>query len=278
VEHAAAAGSNPNTCKHSDGSCCWKCCCGKSPSPSPPGPPPPPPAPPPAPPPRPGNLTDYCPDTAKDFKTDYGHPQRKGSGWYTKGGGRVSSLASYNLAGGFVEFDMDLTHAIGGINTNVYATYPPDGHTYCDSNRLKHGCAEFDWTENNGHCHQATTWHHNRQGHDHGGQAHQGPLHPKVHVKVSWSDDGQHSNVYIGNNHFQGEGFADVMTKYGLKIYSSQWKGWVPGYCHGSGNLQASSYRVANLTIRGRIVQGPEPTKCNTTSSSQPLTANIVFV
>lgn len=221
----------------------------------------------------PGPITDYCPDTAVDFHTDGGHPHLSGSGWSTKGAGRVKSMASYNLAGGFIEFDMDLTKAHGGINNNVYGTFPTDGHTYCDANR-KHACKEFDFTENNGHCRQATTWH--RGPHDHSGKGHVGSLDKIVHIKVTWSDDGIRSNVTVGKNHYSGEGYAPEMAKYGLKIYSSQWKGWVPGkgHCH-EGPLASSEYKVENITIRGRVVQGPEPTKCN---SSQPVAANLVFV
>lgn len=217
-------------------------------------------------------LTDYCPDTAVDFKKDYGHPQFNGSGWYTKGGGRVSSKSNFNLAGGFIEFDMDLTKAHGGINNNVYGTFPKDGHTYCDANSHKHPCKEFDFTENNGHCHQATTWH--RSGHDHGGKGHQGSLNKTVHIKVTWSDDGHKSNVSVGTHLYHGEGYADDMKKYGLKIYSSQWKGWVPGHCK-PGGYSDSIYRVENLRIRGRVVKGPVPRKC---SSSQPVAANVQSV
>lgn len=60
------------------------------------------------------------------------------------------------------------------------------------------------------------------------------------------------------------------MEKYGLVIYSSQWKGWVPGSCRGDGNLDASEFEVKNLRIVGKVVQGPEPAKC----ASQPQTSS----
>merc|ERR1712014_324055 len=109
-------GASPATCGTDDGSCCFGCCCSSSPGPSPPGP-----------------LAKYYPDPASDFSADYGSPQWSGSGWTIHGGARASSKASYNLAGGFVEFDMDLGGAHGGVNNNVYVTFPTSIGQYCDS-------------------------------------------------------------------------------------------------------------------------------------------------
>merc|ERR1712083_764894 len=52
------------------------------------------------------------------------------------------------------------------------------------------------------------------------------------------------------------------MSQYGAVFYSSQWTGWVPGSCGGDGNLGASSFSVSNVRIQGKVVQGPEPTRC----------------
>lgn len=176
----------------------------------------------------------------------------------------MSSKASFNFAGGSLEFDMDLSNAHGKVNNNFYMTFPKDGKTYCDSGGgCKHCCAEMDFTENNGHCYQATTWHSNRDGHDHGGKAHTGKLEKKVHVKASWNDDGKSLGVEIGGHKSKGEGFADVMKKYGGVLYSSQWTGWVPGSCSGDGNLGGSSFKVSNLRIQAKVVRGPEPHKCS---------------
>lgn len=183
----------------------------------------------------------------------------------------MSTKASYDLAGGYVEFDMDVSGAHGGVNNNVYATFPPNINQYCDSGGTG-GCAEYDWTENNGNCAQATTWHHNRGGNDKGGQQYVGGLSSHVHVKVTWSGDGKQSTVAVGGNTHSDEGFADVMAQHGLVMYSSQWTGWVPGHCGGDGNLGASRFSVSNLKLKGRIVQGPEPTKCGA------LTSNITIV
>jgi hypothetical protein len=245
--------ASPSSCQNDDGSCCWACCCGSSPSP---------PTPTPTPGPGPSGGATYCP-SGSDFNIDYGSPQLTSNGWSVQGGGRVSSKASFNLAGGFIEFDMDLSGAHGNVNNNFYLTFPQDGHSYCDSGgSCTSCCAEMDLTENNGNCFQATTWHTDRSGSDHDGTAETGGLSPQVHVKASWSEDGSALGVDVGGNHHSGEGFQDVMTQYGAVLYSSQWTGWVPGNCGGDGNLGASSFSVSNLKIQGKVVQGPEPTKC----------------
>merc|ERR1712039_923435 len=83
-----------------------------------------------------------------------------------------------------------------------------------------------------------------------------------VHMKASYSSDGNHVDVQIGGNHYGGNGLAGEMAQYGAVLYSSQWVGWVPGSCGGDGNLQASSFSVSNLKITGKVVQGPEPHRC----------------
>merc|ERR1711870_97605 len=166
-----------------------------------------------------------------------------------------------NLAGGFMEFDMDLSNAHGNVNNNFYLTYPRDGHTYCDSGGSCGGscCAEFDLTENNGNCFQATTWHTDRSGGDHDGKAQTGGLSSQVHIKAAWNGDGSQATVSVNGNQHSGEGFQDVMSQYGAVIYSSQWTGWVPGNCGGDGNLGASTFSVSNMRIEGKVVQGQEP-------------------
>lgn len=240
--------ASPSTCKNDDQSCCFACCCGSSPSPTPP--------------PSPGGHATYCP-TANDLNIDYGSPQLNSNGWAVHGGGRVSSKASFNFAGGFIEFDMDLSGAHGNVNNNFYLTYPQDGHSYCDSGgSCTSCCAEFDLTENNGHCFQSTTWHTDRSGGDHDGEAQTGSIGAQVHIKAAWNADGSQAGVDVGGMHHSGEGYQDVMSQYGAVFYSSQWTGWVPGSCGGDGNLGASSFSVSNLRIQGKVVQGPEPTKC----------------
>merc|ERR1712087_466006 len=101
-------------------------------------------------PPSPGSGATYCP-RGSDFNIDYGSPQLNSNGWTVHGGGRVGSKASFNLAGGFMEFDMDLSGAHGGVNNNAYITFPSRVGSYCDSGGTG-GCAELDFIENNGNC------------------------------------------------------------------------------------------------------------------------------
>merc|ERR1711904_532433 len=160
-----------------------------------------------------------------DYEDNPGRVSRAGRGWTIHGGGRVSSKASFNCAGGSVEFDMDLSRAINGVNNNVYATYPSGGSgSYCDSGRdTAVHCAENDWTENNGNCNQATTWHSPADGSDHDGHPqYQGPLSNNVHVKVTWSADGSTQHVTVGGNNYDGDGFQALMQEHGFVIYSSQ--------------------------------------------------------
>merc|ERR1712087_345190 len=231
--------ASSSTCGTDDGSCCFGCCCGSSPSPPSPGP-------------GPSGGATYC-LSANDLNVDYGTPQLNSNGWTINGGGRVSSKASFNFAGGFIEFDMDLANAHGNVNNNFYLTYPQDGHSYCDSGgSCTSCCAEFDLTENNGNCFQATTWHTDRSGGDHDGKAQTGGLSSQVHIKAAWNADGSQATVTVNGNQHSGEGFQDVMSQYGAVIYSSQWTGWVPGNCGGDGNLglPLSAYRICALKVR----------------------------
>ena len=46
------------------------------------------------------------------------------AGWTIHGGARVGSKASFNLLGGYIEWDMDTTGAQTGVNNNFYVTSP----------------------------------------------------------------------------------------------------------------------------------------------------------
>jgi hypothetical protein len=250
-------------CGRPDGSCCYnKCCGGPGPAPGPaPGPV--------------GPGTDYCPDTSQDFQQDYpGGVSWSGSGWTIHGSGRASSKASFDLRGGYIEFDMDLSGAHGGVNTNFYVTFPrrPNcgGSCYCDSGPAG-GCAELDFIENNGNCVAQTAFHTDPSGGEKGGHniALTG-IGNNVHVRAAWSGDGGHLSVLVNGNEHGGEGLGDQLAQYGAVLYSSQWTGWVPGSCPGDGNLDASSFSVSNVKIHGRVVQGPEPKTCAPSPSPTP--------
>lgn len=242
-------------CSHDDGSCCWECCCG-SPAPVPP--------PSPGPGPTPGNAT-YCPNPASDFVADYvaggGSLQWSSSGWTIHGGARASSKASFNLAGGFMEFDMDVSGAHGGVNNNAYITFPSRVGSYCDSGGTG-GCAELDFAENNGNCASSSTFHTDPSGGDHDGKQSVFPIGNHIHVRASWDQAGNTLDIDVNGHHWTGNGMPDQLREHGAVLYSSQWTGWVPGQCGGDGNLAASTFSVSNLKIQGTVVQGPEPTKC----------------
>jgi len=261
-------------CSQSEENCEGSCnghYCADGPSPSPtPGPSPPgPPAPTPS-----GDINEYCPETSEDFQAEVEGPPGTitwaPQGWKIQGQRRVSSKASFDLKGGSVEWDMDLSQSHGGVNSNLYVTFPHKENCgkdcYCDSGATG-GCAEMDYTENNGGCFQATTWHEDASGGDKPGHGGTGSMSGGVvHMKATYSADGSQLDMQVGDNHYSGNGLADELAQYGAVIYSSQWVGWVPGSCGGDGDLQASSFSVSNLKITGKVVQGPEPTKCNSTA------------
>jgi len=173
-------------------------------------------------------MSTYCPDPSVDFQIEV-EPGAQGmvtwspSGWTIHGQRRVSSKASFNMAGGgSIEWDMDLTGAHGNVNTNFYLTYPDKENCgydcYCDSGANNYpGCAEMDLTENNGNCWQATTWHPTRDGSDHGGEAQEGGLSGgTVHFKAEWDGSGDNLNVDVGGNMHVGQGLKAVMAQYVL--------------------------------------------------------------
>jgi len=219
--------------------------------------------------PPPSGGGEYCPDPAQDFWEEVEGPWGEltwgPSGWTIKGQRRVSSKASFDLRGGYIEADMDLSGAHGGVNTNFYLAFPRKTNCgigcYCDSGATG-GCREIDITENNGHCYQATTWHSDPWGGDKNGHGGSGYIGARIHIRASFDNNGG-ASIQIGDNHYGDSGYADTMAADGAVLYSSQWVGWVPGNCGGDGNLNNSQYTVSNLKIKGRVLKGPEPKKCD---------------
>jgi len=253
---------------------------GHSPSPTPSPSPPTPPTPSPSP---ESGVVEYCPDPATDFQEEVesgaqGTLTWSDSGWSIQGQRRVSSKASFDFSGGGVTWEMDLSQAHNGVNNNFYLTYPYDENhgipNYCDSggnhDSQGRGCAELDWTENNGGCYQATTWHDDEGGGDGPGYGGNGGLSGgSISCSAQYSSDGSHVDINIDGNTQGGNGQTAVMQSKGAVIYSSQWVGWVPGDC-GGGDLGSSVYAVKNLKITGRVVQGPEPRRCNPLTTAAP--------
>lgn len=157
---------------------------------------------------------------------------------------------------------MDLSGAHGGVNNNLYVTFPYTPDHYCDSGGTG-GCAELDFVENNGNCAAATTFHTDPNGGDKGGTQQVFGISSQLHVRAEWDGSGNTLTVTANGHSMSGPGnVGGEMTSRGAVLYSSQWTGWVPGSCGGDGNLGASTFTVSNLRITGKVVQGSEPRRC----------------
>jgi len=222
-----------------------------------------------------GNL--YCP-SSNDFWADGGAQLHSSGGWTINGNGGVHGKTAFNLLGGYIEFDMDVTGAQSNVNNNFYTSSPSQGlfPQYCDIQANDSPqCMEMDIIENNGGCLSQSTWHTwpNKNGDcDENGCWAQEDIKGKnrFHVKAAFSTDGWMS-VSIDGVQFQYKNpvpsgnaqayVAKIMQSTGAQIQSSQWQGWVPGSC-GSGDLSSSSFTVSNIKVQGSVVQGNEPNRC----------------
>lgn len=201
---------------------------------------------------------------------------------------------TWNLNGGFVEFDMDTSRAQGGVNTNLYTTSPDkvSGTNECDIQGVnKPNCMEMDIIEMNGNCYgQSTvhTWPNHDGGCDKNGCASAKRVGGKFHVKAMFGSDGWMRVDFNGgrNDNYNPSPSAackqnviENMNSKGAQIQSSQWVGWVPGadQCPGGGNLGGSSFTISNLIVKGTVVQGPEPQKCSAEQLSRAASSSIYF-
>merc|ERR1712150_127853 len=107
-------------------------------------------------------------------------------------------------------------------------------------------------------------WHDPEDGSDGAGHGGDGGISAHISGSAKYSADGSHVDIQIGGNSYGDNGQTHAMKTHGAVIYSSQWQGWVPGdWCGNSGDLGSSVYTVKNLKITGKVVQGPEPKRCN---------------
>lgn len=279
------------------GWCCKTCfgCadgCGGS-GPNPPSPNPNPPSPGPAP-----GQDVFCP-SANDLTVAYGKPDIQNQGWGINGGGAAATKSSFNLNGGYVEYDIDFSGVPTGVNANIYTISPKglgssgynNDANYCDgADNDKPWCLEVDWIESNGNCGGATTLH-TVQGPGSNGctswgcrQSYHYNGKTSFHMRIEYGQDGSWTTLRDGQNigalspspsGSDWEVIKNFHESYGAVIYSSQWTGWVPVDDCGTnpGDLNSARFRVSNLKIAGSVVQGPIPTKC----SSQQLTSNSNF-
>merc|ERR1712194_875687 len=166
--------------------------------------------------------------------------------------------SAFNLNGGFVEFDMDVSNVDVGVNANLFTISPYSFASDHFNNSLDY-CAHAQG------C--STTNHFNGTS--------------KFHMKIAYDETG-HMTVSR-----DGEVFADyspapddttwVLVKSyhegrGAVIYGSEWVGYVPVEDCGTtaGDLNNSSYSISNLVISGSVVQGPVPTKCSQPPTPPP--------
>jgi len=111
----------------------------------------------------------FCPK-ASELQWDYGDGmpgnEIRDGGWTITEDGRVSSKGTFNLLGGYVEFDMDVSKTSIGVNSNMYGVFPFmkegdfEADSYCDAQPISPvWCPEMDFVENNGPVAWSSTWH-----------------------------------------------------------------------------------------------------------------------
>jgi len=223
----------------------------------------------------------YCP-TEDDFAMDGKNAHWNGQGgWNITGGGGVHGRQTFNLLGGYIEFDMDTSGAHTGVNNNFYLVSPDPSYfkptNDCDIQGVnKPSCMEMDIIEMNGNCVGQTTWH---TWANHNGDCDRGGCAGKMYrsgvskFHAEFSQDGwmtvtiDGKSVDVNSPHpseAAHKNVHDTMASRGAQIQSSQWVGWVPsGNCQGGGGLDSSAFSIKNIRISGTIVQGQAPPKCH---------------
>jgi len=230
----------------------------------------------------------YCPSSSDLVAAYGGSVSLKKQGWSVQGDGGAATKAAFNLNGGYVEYDLDVSEAKLGVIPNVYTIFPSNmdgafdyGRHYCDAaENSKRWCPEIDWVESNGYCGGAAAIHtvpgsgpgscnswgctaefkHSSSG--------------KIHMRIDYSN----GKATISRDGEQLQGFSPVPSgsdyavikehhqQKGAVIYSSQWTGdWVPAESCGTGpgDIGGSRFSVSNLRIYGSVVQGPTPQLCS---------------
>jgi len=207
-------------------------------------------------------------------------------GWSVTGGGAAATKASFNLIGGSVEFDIDLSATHPGVNANIYSISPVfsgdfNQKMYCDGAKTGNDwCVEVDWIESNGNCGGQTTLH-TRPGPGSTGCTAWGCEatymyngRNSFHMMVSYDAQGHWTTVRDGqtiapnnlNPQPQDQDWNTLLSQYtkqGAVVYGSQWVGWTPvPACGSNGNLDGSKYSIRNLKINGVHMQGPVPKSC----------------
>jgi hypothetical protein len=223
----------------------------------------------------------YCP-TQNDFQIDGKNAHWNGEGgWTVTGGAGIHGKQTFNLLGGYIEFEMDTSNAHTGVNNNLYLVSPDPSYfkptNDCDIQGVnKPSCMEMDIVENNGNCLAQATWHTwpNHKGDcDRGGCWGQKYRSGVSQIRAEFSQDGWMTVSVDGqkidvSNPVPSESahkyVHDTMASVGAQIQSSQWVGWVPsGNCQGGGGLDSSTYSIKNIKVSGSVVQGSAPPTCS---------------
>jgi len=232
--------------------------------------------------------TTYCP-SENEFQIG-GGATWTGNGWDIQGGGGVQGMTSFNMLGGYLEFDLDNSGSKWGVNNNFYTISPDHPYTsyndYCDgqgpeaSSPTGTYCMELDIWEGNGNEEGATTWHtwFNRNGGcDMGGCGAHYSGGGQMNFRVDFDFNG---NWHVRINGVENSGFSpnpspeamgsvrDTMERVGVTFVSSQWTGWVPGAGTVTGDLDNSFFSVSNLRVNGQVLMGPTPPECSGPSPS----------
>jgi len=230
----------------------------------------------------------FCP-SANDFIVAYHSaivPTLVDQGWTSHGGAGVATKSSFNLLGGWVEYDIDFSQTKIGVNANVFTVSPQfKGSSfvlddYCDAQKTGAGwCLEVDWIETNGACGGSSTLHtvEGRVGpgcNANGCTVEYKYTTPSFRLRHEYTADGHwtttRNGVSIGalSPAPRPEDWAVVQRSHqtrGAVIYASQWVGWVPavpGCNTQNGDLVNSIFSVKNLRVNGTLVQGPRPKVC----------------
>lgn len=213
-------------------------------------------------------------------------------GWHIRGDNGAATKAAFDLRGGFVEFNYDVSKANTGVNTNIYTISPTiqssgfnKDRDYCDgADNSSPWCMEDDWVESNGNCGGATTLHTvPGPGQKCGSWGCRAEYHYNGQTNLKWRieyDTQGHMTVKWGGNTVSPSSLnpgaqdsdwnvvVNTMASKGVVLYSSQWGNWVPVESCGpaahepSGTVDNSEFSITGLRIQGRVVQGPEPRKC----------------
>ena len=237
------------------------------------------------------NATLYCPGNANDLNVEGGSPTFSSGGWTMTGDARVSSKASWNLLGGYMEWTMDTTRVHAEVNTNLYTVSPSKPNCgkdcYCDIQKNPSGkasCMELDLIEANGDCEMAATIHTfatdgkpNNGNCDRWGCAARKklPSNGTFHMRADFGLDGSVTIAMNGNtlpapqptpSAASNAVVVSTMASIGASIESSQWFGWAPAESDcpkgDKSGLASSVVVISNVRVSGVVVQGPPPSLC----------------